>query len=148
VVVLSAVTCLAFPLLMTRLPAMMSRNPQAAAPGMPLVLLALVILVCAAVCFLRNRALAVAMVTLLTVTGYVWVKTEVLPFIDQAATARPAWQRVRSIPEPLCVRFMPRDWHYGLNYYFERALPLCADDHPGQLFLYYQNHRIWVKRLP
>ncbi len=145
VVMLSALACCAFPLLVTRLPGLMSRNPQAAAPGMPMALAALALLGFFAVCLIRDRTIAVAMVALLAAAGYLWIKAQCFPFVDQAATARPVWRQIQSIGQPVCAKDMPRDWRYGLNYYTETPLPDCRHDHAPQAFLYYQNHRVLLQ---
>jgi 4-amino-4-deoxy-L-arabinose transferase-like glycosyltransferase len=142
VVALSALLCCAFPVLVMKLPGIMSRNPQAAAPGMPQALTFILLLGLAAVCVVRDRATAVAMVALLAGIGYIWVKAATFPFIDQAATARPVWQQIRSIDGPLCVKELPRDWRYGLNYYTEKPLPDCWQTPALHTYLYYQDRRV------
>ena len=138
VLALSALTCAVFPLLVTRLPAAMSRNPQAAAPALPVALAVITVLVVAAVCFLRSQAASLALVAALACTGYLWIKIDTLPFADEAATARPIWRQVQPVSDRICVKDIPRDWRYGLNYYSEKPLPDCwqAPSRPG--FLYYQ----------
>jgi 4-amino-4-deoxy-L-arabinose transferase-like glycosyltransferase len=142
-VILSAFACCLFPPLVMKFPSLMSRNPQAAAPALPIALGIAVLLVLVAVCFIRDRAWSVALVTVLAATGYLWIKIADHPFNDQAATARPVSRELQSNPGPVCVQFMPRDLRYGLDYYAEKALPDCPK-YPQTTFLYYQNHRIVI----
>lgn len=140
---LSALACGAFPVLVKILPGIMSRNPQAAGPGMPVTLVAAVIIGIAATCILRSRPAAIAVAALLAAAGYVWIKVETFPYIDAAATARPVARQIYAAGVPVCVKgFVPREWRYGLNYYSETPLPDCRPDSTPNAFVYYRDHRI------
>jgi len=78
-----------------------------------------------------KRHWAVGGVFLLTVLSVIWLKVGTLPAVDDAASAR---RMFRSTPKGVvvCAGPMPRAWRYGLNYYFERAVPDCK---PGQSVL-------------
>ena len=145
VVGLSALACCAFPVLVMKLPTWMSRNPQAAAPHLPLLLASISAIVLAAMFVIRSRAASVALVAITAAAGYLWIKAEAFPFIDQAATARPVWHQIQSLNTPLCVKELPRDWRYGLNYYTQKPLPDCWRDPAARTFLYYQNHRVLLE---
>ena len=142
VLILSGLACCAFPELVTRLPGIMSRNPQAAAPELPMALVVIVMVGLGAVCFIRDRTASIAIVAMLAATGYLWTKAETFPFVDQVATSRPVWQKIQSIKGPLCVKELPRDWRYGLNYYTGKPLPDCWQDPSIQTFLYFQNRQV------
>lgn len=143
-VALSALACCGFPVLVVKLPAAMSRSPQTAGPAAPATLAVVVLVILASVIFIRNRAISLALVALLACTGYMWIKVATLPFLDQAATARPVWRQIHAMDLPVCVKDLPRDWRYGLNYYTEKPLPDCSPGHPPGAFLYYRNHRVLV----
>jgi len=142
VIGLSALACCAFPVIVRMLPVWMSRNPQAAAPEVPVSLAVLVLLGIAALCFIRNRPASVALVALLAAAGYLWIKVESFPFIDAAATARPVALQIQSAGVPVCVKDVPRDWHYGLNYYAGKAVPYCEGYPPPRAFVYYRDRRL------
>jgi 4-amino-4-deoxy-L-arabinose transferase-like glycosyltransferase len=131
VVILSAALCGAFPILVARLPQWMSRNPYAAGPAMPLALAVVMLLGFAAACFAPSRKVAVTVVAVLASTGYMWIKAETFPYIDAAATARPAAQALGTARA--CVKDLPRDLRYGLNYYTARPLPDCPEDPDGMI---------------
>ncbi len=144
VVGLSALLCCGFPVLVMKLPGWMGRNPQAAAPGMPMALAVAVLLVLAALCFIRDRAMSVGLVAMLAATGYLWIKVDTFPFVDQAATARPVARQLQSINGPVCVKDLPRDWRFGLNYYTVTPLPDCGREPSAATFIYFQNRRLLV----
>jgi 4-amino-4-deoxy-L-arabinose transferase-like glycosyltransferase len=148
VIALSALLCFAFPVVITKLPSMMSRNPQAASPGMPMALAVGALLVLAAVCFIRNRAISIALAALLAGAGYVWIKAEAFPYLDAAATARPVAHRILVAGLPVCVkRDVPRDWRYGLNYYTEAPLPDCDRVTDRRWFVDFRDHEL-IAELP
>jgi 4-amino-4-deoxy-L-arabinose transferase-like glycosyltransferase len=144
-IALSALFCCAFPALVVRLPGLMARNPQADAPPLPIVLAVATILVFATVCFLRNRTISIAMVALMAGAGYTWIKAEAYPYIDESATARPIARQIQSLGAPTCVKDIPREWRYGLNYYTEKPLPDCWHDPAARAVVCYQDHRILIE---
>jgi 4-amino-4-deoxy-L-arabinose transferase-like glycosyltransferase len=144
VIGLSAAMCALFPVLVVKLPGWMSRNPHAVEAALPVALIVLVIVGMVAVWFLRSRALTVAMVAGLAGIGYVWIKAETFPYIDEAGTARPVWRELRG--SAACVKDLPRDWHYGLNYYADKSLPYCGDNTMGQVVVTFRDHRAVVVR--
>ncbi len=136
--ILSALACFAFPVLVVKLPGLMSGDPQPSAPGMPIALAVLISLVLAVLCLMQDRAISVALVALLAGVGYLWIKVETFPYIDQAATARPVSRQLQSINDSVCVKDVPRDWRYGLNYYTEKPLPDCWQRDPSaRVHVYY-----------
>ncbi len=147
-IISSALVCCAFPVLVTKLPELMSKNPQAGAPRMPVMLAVIMLLAIAAVCFIRNRAGSVTLVTLMAAAGYLWIKVETLPFIDIAATARPVGRQVESIHVPVCAQDVPRELRYGLNYYAERPLPDCRTGHVTGAFVSYRNRVLTLQLSP
>jgi 4-amino-4-deoxy-L-arabinose transferase-like glycosyltransferase len=146
VVGLCGFACCAFPPLVTRFPSIMSRNPDAAAPAMPIALSSLVLVGVAALCFVRTRGWSVAIVATLAAAGYLWIKVAAHPFNDLAATARPVWREMQSISGPFCAQYLPRDWRYGLNYYIGTALPDCSPATTGHVPIYFQNHQVQIHR--
>jgi hypothetical protein len=64
---------------------------------------------------------------LLVSAGWLYVKLTALPAVDQAASARPLWERVRAQREDTCVETLNRALRYGLNYYSTTPLPDCAE---------------------
>jgi hypothetical protein len=149
VILLAALTCAGFPLLITKLPAIMSRDPQAAAPGMPVALAGAVFLLLASVSFIRNRAICLALVAILASIGYLSIKVEDFPVLDAAATARPVGRRVLSAGVPVCTkREVPRDWRYGLNYYTEKPLPDCDRLPDYSSFVGFHDHKLFVELTP
>jgi hypothetical protein len=74
----------------------------------------------------RHTAQAVALLGLLVSAGWLYVKLTALPAVDQAASARPLWNRVRVQREDTCVETLNRALRYGLNYYSITPLPDCA----------------------
>jgi 4-amino-4-deoxy-L-arabinose transferase-like glycosyltransferase len=74
----------------------------------------------------RHTAQAVALLGLLVSAGWLYVKLNALPAVDQAASARPLWNRVRAQREDTCVETLNRALRYGLNYYSITPLPDCA----------------------
>ena len=123
----------------------MARNPQADAPSLPIALAVGSILIFAAVCLLRNRTLSMSMVALMASAGYIWIKAETYPYIDRSATARPIARQIQSLSAPACVKDIPRDWRYGLNYYTEKPLPDCWHDPAARAFVCFQNHRVFIE---
>jgi 4-amino-4-deoxy-L-arabinose transferase-like glycosyltransferase len=142
---LSALLCCGFPALIVRLPGIMSRNPQAEAPDMPILLIVISLTVFAAVWFVPSRELSAALVALVASAGYLWIKVESYPYIDRAATARPVGQEVRPHSAGACKKEIPRDWRYGLNYYTEKPLPDCWRDPAARTVVYFQNHRLLIE---
>jgi len=146
-IIASALLCSGFPVLIARLPIWMSRNPQAAAPAIPLSFSMVALLLTAAVFFIRNRALSLTLVGLLAAFGYLWIKVETFPYIDLFATARPIGQQIRSAGD-VCVKDVPRDWYYGLNYYADRAVPYCPGGVKLHSFVYFRDHRLKLELAP
>ena len=98
--------------------------------GIPWLYCALAIPVAAGVYLLvrrRHTAQAVALLGLLVSAGWLYVKQTALPAVDQAASARPLWNRVRSQREDTCVETLNRALRYGLNYYSITPIPDCAE---------------------
>jgi hypothetical protein len=77
-------------------------------------------------------ALAASVVAGAAVIGVVYLKTIVLPQVDQAASARNLWTEVRPVAGSVCVGDIHRSWKYGLNYYSEIPLPDCRSE-PAKL---------------
>jgi len=75
----------------------------------------------------RNSGQAVALLGLLVSAGWLYVKLTALPAVDQAASARPLWERVRAQREDTCVETLNRALRYGLNYYSITPLPDCTE---------------------
>jgi 4-amino-4-deoxy-L-arabinose transferase-like glycosyltransferase len=144
VVALSALLCCIFPVLVMKLPSVMGRNPQAAAPEIPMALVGLAALVIAATCFIRDRAASVALVAALSCTGCLWIKAVTAPFADQAATARPVWQQIQSMSQEFCVKEIPREWRYGLNYYSDKPLPDCWQDPSRRGIISFRDHQVLI----
>ena len=142
---LSALACCGFPVLVRMLPVWMSRNPKAAAPEMPISLAVLLLLGVLVAAFIRNRPASLALVASLAFAGYLWIKVESLPFVDAAATARPVARQIQAAGVPVCVKDVPRDWHYGLNYYADKVVPNCPGNPPPPAFVYYRDHRLLVQ---
>jgi len=70
--------------------------------------------------FVKKRAVAAAFV--LCTAGFLCLKTAAYPELDRAATARPEWLA----GHPGCIENNERGTVYGLEYYAERALPVCV----------------------
>jgi len=143
--ILSAALCCLFPFLVKYLPWLMSRDRQAAAPAVSLILLAIIFLGMLAIAFTRRRPVAVAGVAALAALGYFWIKVQTVPFIDVAATARPLAPQVRDLGD-ICAKYLPRDIHYGLNYYLDRSIPYCPGDAHGRTIVAYRDHRPLIVR--
>lgn len=62
---------------------------------------------------------------LLSAAGFLWFQFATFPQFDTIASARPRWVR----NHPPCAPDVSRDLQYGLSYYAERQLPVCAS--PG-----------------
>lgn len=139
-VILSALLCGALPVLVAKLPSLMSGNRHAAAPEIPVALAVLILLTAGALCFLRDRTTSVALVGLLAGIGYLWLKAETLPFVDEAATARPLWLRIAARREDTCVQDLPRGWRYSLNYYSATPLPDCSAAPSSRTRLAFRDH--------
>ena len=98
--------------------------------GIPWLYCALAVPVAASAYFLarrRHTAQAVALLGLLVSAGWLYVKLTALPAVDQAASARPLWNRVRVQREDTCVETLNRALRYGLNYYSITPLPGCSE---------------------
>lgn len=87
----------------------------------------LVAVALAVVMWVLNRENAIALLTLVTTAGVVWLKLQTLPTIDQAASARPIWREIAPVREQVCVERLHRNWRYGLNYYSVTPLPECSE---------------------
>lgn len=74
----------------------------------------------------RHAGTALALLAVLMAAGWLYVKLAALPAVDQAASARPLWNRVRLQREDTCVESLNRALRYGLNYYSVTPLPDCA----------------------
>jgi len=72
----------------------------------------------------RRRAWAVAGILVLTVASVTWLKVTAVPRIDREASARGLYRRAAE--KPVCLGEMPRAWPYGVNYYFDRVVPVCG----------------------
>jgi 4-amino-4-deoxy-L-arabinose transferase-like glycosyltransferase len=148
VIGLSALACCAFPVLVMTLPTLMSKDPKAAFPTVPVSLAGVALLSAAAVFFIRSRPASIALVAILAAAGYLWIKVETFPYIDAAATARPIARQIQPAGIPVCVKKdVPRDWRYGLNYYTETPLPDCGNNPAPRGFVYYRDHRL-LAQLP
>jgi len=91
---------------------------------------AVVLLVAAGLVFAvwrAPRSLAVALVAIAAVAGYVWIKQTTFPAINRQAGSRALWEQVRPHREEVCLGDVGRSLAYGLNYYAGRRLPDCAD---------------------
>ena len=89
-----------------------------------------VLLVAAALVFAvwrAERTLAVALVAVAAVAGYVWIKQTTFPAIDRQAGSRALWEQVRPHREEVCLGDVRRSLAYGLSYYAGRQLPDCED---------------------
>ena len=74
-----------------------------------------------------ERRLAVALVAVAAVAGYVWIKQTTFPAIERQAGSRGLWEQVRPHREEVCLGDVRRSLAYGLYYYAGRRLPDCAD---------------------
>lgn len=72
----------------------------------------------------RRRAWAVAGILVLTVASVAWLKVTAVPRIDREASARGLYRGAAG--KPVCLGEMPRAWPYGVNYYFDRVVPVCG----------------------
>ena len=80
---------------------------------------------CLAVACLRP-AYGIAIVALAVTAGVVYLKTDSLPAIDQAVSARPLWRQLAGRRDQVCVEEIHRRYRYGLNYYSVTPLPDCS----------------------
>lgn len=147
-VIVSALCCGAFPILVVKLPGLMSGSRTAAAPPIPLALAIAILLTLAFLCFIRDRRAGVAAVALLASSGYLWIKAETLPFVDRAATARPLWYQIEARRRESCVKDLPRAWRYGLNYYSVTPLPDCTAAPSRGTQLIFRDHSPVVLNIP
>lgn len=72
----------------------------------------------------RFRHWAVAAISAIMTISVVWVKLTVFPSIDRTVSPRSMFQSVKP-GAFVCAANMPRAWRYGLNYYFDSAIPDC-----------------------
>ena len=147
-VALSALFCSAFPLLVAKLPGLMSGNRDAHAPTIPLALAMTVFLTLAALWLVRDRTASIALVAVLASVSYVWIKAETFPFIDRAGTARPLWRQIEKRRAETCVHDLPRGWRYGLNYYSVTPLPDCSAAPSRETQLSFRNHTAVIVGMP
>jgi 4-amino-4-deoxy-L-arabinose transferase-like glycosyltransferase len=146
VIGLCGLACCAFPVLVITLPGLMSRNPYAAAPAIPVLLTVVVVAGFGAASLIRYRPVSLALVAVSAACGYLWIKAETFPYIDAAATARPIARLIQASGEPVCVKpDVPRDWRYGLNYYSDTPWPDCGPDPSPRAFVYYRDHRLFAE---
>ncbi len=87
-----------------------------------------------------RRTAAIALAAFSATAGIGYLKAEVLPALDWAASVRPLWLRIAPVRDRVCIAYLHRNWRYGLNYYSRAAIPECAvsprpfhlDQSPGQ----------------
>jgi len=58
------------------------------------------------------------------VASVAWLKVTAVPRIDREASARGLYRGAAG--KPVCLGEMPRAWPYGVNYYFDRVVPVCG----------------------
>jgi 4-amino-4-deoxy-L-arabinose transferase-like glycosyltransferase len=73
----------------------------------------------------RSFRWAFAGATALTMACVVWLVSSTFPRVDETASARPTWERMRQNGAALCLDDVHRNLRYGLNYYAGRSLPAC-----------------------
>jgi 4-amino-4-deoxy-L-arabinose transferase-like glycosyltransferase len=93
----------------------------------------------AALAAVRRPRLAVAAAALWMGILVAGIDVKVLPRLDAELSARDMAQLVDFLGgkgEPVEEYKLPRDWAYGLNYYFDRGLPQWspADTHPARVY--------------
>ena len=77
----------------------------------------------------REQAMMAATLATLAAIGY--LKFAVLPVLDQRYSVREFWHENAPLVESgSCLKNVPREWAYGLNYYAGRRLPECAGTAP------------------
>ena len=74
----------------------------------------------------KNRpGLAFGMVVVGAMAGVIYLKSAVLPQVDEVASARGLWKQIAAT-RTACAPDLNRSWRYGLNYYSGTVLPACA----------------------
>jgi len=132
---LSALMLTLTPVAATVLPeAVASGLSRASAEGIVWPAVAAIALAAAGIALAERRAasnafpVAFAATFLLTAACMAGLIAAAFPGLDRVASARPAWETMRTRPEP--SRCLPETLHrsqrYGLNYYAGRELPTCA----------------------
>jgi len=73
------------------------------------------------------RIAAAGLVAAGAASGYLYLKSAVMPEVDRQASARGLWQRIEPHAADVCVEGISRAWRYGLNYYSTTPLPECNE---------------------
>jgi 4-amino-4-deoxy-L-arabinose transferase-like glycosyltransferase len=121
--VAAGLLCLVFPAaaaLPRALSAGLSRSDMPAWSAWWLLPLAL-----AAVVWMVERRVAVALVAAGVIGAVIYLKLAAFPVIDAEASARLLWSGIAPRRERVCVQQINRNWRYGLNYYSVQPLPDC-----------------------
>lgn len=84
--------------------------------------------VAAAAWRMRSAGRAVALLTVCTAAGVLYLKLAAFPEVERAVSARSVWAGVAAQRGEVCAGEMHRAWRYGLNYYAVTPLPDCADE--------------------
>jgi len=80
----------------------------------------------------KDRRLPAALgVALAAGLGIVYIKYTALPALDRTVSVRAFWAGNRTEIERACVGEIRRAWQYGLEYYAQRPLPVCASKNVG-----------------
>jgi 4-amino-4-deoxy-L-arabinose transferase-like glycosyltransferase len=74
-----------------------------------------------------RRGLAYGLAGLLAAGSLAYIKWQALPALDQVATGRSLWLKVRPHAGRTCVEKLQRNWSYGLYYYAGGPLPVCSE---------------------
>lgn len=124
----SALTLIALPVIASVLPdALLSglrRSPLSVTAGVPFLIFA----VAAWWLAWRDRPnLAIAAVVAGAAAGLFYLKVKDYPAFDNRVSVRAFWREHSSGAANACVADnVRREWRYGLNYYAEREIPVCA----------------------
>ena len=69
--------------------------------------------------------LAVLVTALAAVVGAGYLRSRVLPALDEQVSVRAFWRENQALAAGACVENLGRDWEYGLNYYADRVVSNC-----------------------
>ena len=84
--------------------------------------------------------LAMLLAALTVAVGIGYLKTIVLPALDQRTSVRVFWNSNQPGASNACLEGVRRDWEYGLNYYAQHRLPPCSATAPYKIDV--QNGRL------
>jgi 4-amino-4-deoxy-L-arabinose transferase-like glycosyltransferase len=107
------------------------KAPLAFAPGIPFVLLAILVWWLA---WRGHPKLAIAAAGLTAAAAILYVKSATLPELDQRVSVRAFWRSHKDAVANGCVEEgVRREWVYGLNYYAGHPLPACTASSPVRI---------------